>query len=158
MPQNIDYSVTGIHRERVNGQLTLQWQPVKAFTGTLDYTYSQNRLDSKRNDISSWFNFGPSSSSWTNGPAATPLVYTETLTNADVAMGVAKFGVETTLRSLGVNLNWKATDSLQVRARRALVQLDLRLRQPVRHQQRASAARRSTAATPRSTSRTTSRS
>ncbi|MFL6680893.1 MAG: TonB-dependent receptor [Burkholderiaceae bacterium] len=113
VPQNIDYSVTGIHRERVNGQLTLQWQPVKSFTSTLDYTYSQNRLDSKRNDISSWFNFGPSSSSWTNGPAATPLVYTETLTNADVAMGVAKFGVETTLRSLGVNLNWKASDSLK---------------------------------------------
>jgi len=113
VPQNLDYAITGIHRQRVNGQLTLQWEPVKSLTGTLDYTYSQNRLDQKRNDISSWFNFGPSSSSWTNGPAATPLVYTETLTNADVAMGVAKFGVKTTLRSLGFNLDWKATDTLR---------------------------------------------
>ena len=47
VPQNIDYAVTGIHRERVNGQLTLQWQPVKALTSTLDYTYSQNRLDTR---------------------------------------------------------------------------------------------------------------
>ena len=129
LPQNIDYAVSGIHRERVNGQLTLQWQPVKSFTGTLDYTYSQNKLDTKRNDISSWFNFGPSSSSWTNGPAASPLIYSEDLNDpnyldatgksapigpADVAMGVAKFGVKTTLRSLGVNLGWKPTDKLKL--------------------------------------------
>lgn len=126
LPQNIDYAVTGIHRERVNGQLTLQWQPVKAFTGTLDYTYSQNRLDSKRNDISSWFSYGPSSGTWTTGPVISPLIYTEYLNDpthldsqghypglADVAMGVAKFGVETTLRSAGVNLAWKATDALK---------------------------------------------
>jgi len=128
VPQNIDYAVSGIHRERLNGQLTMQWQPAKSFTSTLDYTYSQNHLDTKRNDISSWFNFGPSASSWTNGPAATPIIYTEFLNDpnhlgsdgkpspgaADVAMGVAKFGVETTLRSLGLNLAWKPTDKLRL--------------------------------------------
>ena len=128
VPQNIDYAVTGIHRERVNGQLTLQWQPTKALTSTLDYTYSQNRLNTRRNDISSWFNFGPSTSSWTNGPAATPLIYSEFLNDpnhldahgnpspgpADVAMGVAQFGVKTTLRSLGVNLGWKPSDKVRL--------------------------------------------
>ena len=128
VPQNIDYAVTGIHRERANGQLTLQWQPTKAFTSTLDYTYSQNRLDTRRNDISSWFNFGPSTSSWTNGPAATPLIYSEFLNDpnhldanghpspgpADVAMGVAQFGVETTLRSLGFNVAWKPSDKMRL--------------------------------------------
>ncbi len=129
VPQNIDYAVSGIHRERVNGQLTLQWQPVKALTSTLDYTYSQNKLDTKRNDISSWFNFGPSTSSWTNGPAATPILYSEDLNDptyrdangnlapigaADVAMGVAKFGVKTTLHSLGINLAWKPTDTVKL--------------------------------------------
>jgi TonB-dependent receptor len=114
VPQNIDYSVSGIHRERLNGQMTLQWQPAKSFTSTLDYTYSQNRLDTKRNDISSWFNFGPSTSSWTNGPAASPVFYSENVTNADVAMGTAKFGVETTLRSLGLNLAWKPSDNLRL--------------------------------------------
>ena len=126
LPQNIDYAVSGIHRERVNGQLTLQWQPAKSFTGTLDYTYSQNKLDTKRNDISSWFSYGPSSGTWTTGPVISPLVYTEYLNDpahldgsghypglADVAMGVAKFGVETTLRSLGMNLAWKPSDTLK---------------------------------------------
>jgi TonB-dependent receptor len=118
VPQNIDYAVSGIHRERLNGQLTLQWQPVKTLTSTLDYTYSQNRLDTKRNDISSWFNFGPSTSSWTNGPVAGPTFYSETINPAtsDVAMGTAQFGVETTLRSLGLNLAWKASDKLKFEA------------------------------------------
>ena len=114
VPQNLDYSVSGVHRERLNGQMTLQWQPAKSFTSTLDYTYSQNRLDTKRNDISSWFNFGPSTSSWTNGPAASPLFYSENVTNSDVAMGTAKFGVQTTLRSLGLNLAWKPSDTLKL--------------------------------------------
>ncbi|MEP6505229.1 MAG: TonB-dependent receptor, partial [Betaproteobacteria bacterium] len=116
VPQNIDYAVSGIHRERTNGQLTLQWQPVKTLTSTLDYTYSQNRLDTKRNDISSWFNFGPSTSSWTNGPVAGPTFYGETINPAtsDVAMGAAQFGVKTTLRSLGLNVAWKPTDKLKL--------------------------------------------
>jgi TonB-dependent receptor len=116
VPQNIDYAVTGIHRERANGQLTLQWAPSKSITNTLDYTYSQNRLDTKRNDISSWFNFGPSTSSWTNGPVSGPTFYSESINPAtsDVAMGTAQFGVETTMRSLGFNTLWKPTDKLKV--------------------------------------------
>ena len=72
VPQNIDYTVTGIHRERANGQLTLQWRPASNLTSTLDFTASQKTVETRRNDISSWFNFGPSSSSWTNGPIAAP--------------------------------------------------------------------------------------
>ncbi len=118
VPQNIDYATNGIHRERVNGLLTLQWQPTRDLTGTLDYTYSQNKLDTKRNDLSSWFGFGTSTSSWTNGPTAAPLFYSETIDNssgsgADVAMGVGQYGVKTTLRSLGVNLAWRASDKLK---------------------------------------------
>ena len=122
IPQNIDYAVTGIHRERTNGQLTLQWQPVKTFTGTLDYTYSQNRLDSKRNDISSWFIMDKEATdvTWTSGQVVSPNIYTEYRGDpnhapglGDVAMGVAQFGVKTTLRSVGTNLAWKPTDTLK---------------------------------------------
>ena len=127
VPQNVDYAVNGIHRERTNGQLTLQWEPVKSLTSTLDYTYAQNRVDTKTSDLSSWFNFGPSSSSWTNGPVAGPTFYSEFLNDPrflgtdgnpspgpqDIAMGGGWFGVKTTLRSLGLNLDWKATDKLR---------------------------------------------
>ena len=125
VPQNVDYAVNGVHRERTNGQLTLQWQPAKSFTSTLDYTWAQNRVDTKFSDVSSWFNFGPSASSWTSGPVSGPTVYSEFLgvpaapgdpANPglqDIAMGGGWFGVKTTLRSLGLNLNWKPTNTLK---------------------------------------------
>ncbi len=122
IPQSIDFSVNGIKRERTNGQLTLQWQPVQTFTSTLDYTYSQNVVKTKASDISSWFNFGPSISSWTNGPVAGPLLYAETYNvpgsagNQDIAMGGNWSAIKTTLRSLGLNLSWKPTPNLRFEA------------------------------------------
>lgn len=117
VPQNIDYSVNGVHRQRTNGQLTLQWQPASTFTSTMDYTYAQNKVDTKFSDLSSWFSFGPSTSSWTNGPVSGPTFYSETIDGinapADIAMGGGWFGVKTTLRSLGLNLNWKPSDKLK---------------------------------------------
>ena len=117
VPQNMDYSVNGVHRQRENAQLTLQWRPASDFTSTLDYTFAQNKVDTKFSDISSWFNFGPSTSSWTNGPVAGPTFYSETIDGvnapADIAMGGGWFGVKTTLRSLGLNLDWKPTSTLK---------------------------------------------
>ena len=129
-PQNVDYAVNGIRRERVNGQMTLQWQPVQAFTGTMDFTFAQNTLDTRRSDLSSWFSFGPSASSWTSGAVSAPLFYTEYYNDPshpnadgtagpglqDVAMGGGKYGVKTTLRSVGLNALWKITNTLKVEA------------------------------------------
>ena len=60
MPQNLGYSVNGVERKRTNGQLTLQFAPTDAITTTLDYTYSENKIATQRNELSVWFNFGPS--------------------------------------------------------------------------------------------------
>ena len=116
VPQNLNYSFTGVKRQRTNGQLTLQFAPVKELVTTLDYTYSQNKLQTKRNDLSAWFNFGPSTSSWTNGPVAAPLVYTEQLPagNADIAMGGGNFATKTDNKSLGFNAQWRATNDLKL--------------------------------------------
>jgi len=122
VPQSIDFSVNGIHRVRTNGQLTLQWQPVQSLTSTLDYTYAQNVVKTKASDVSSWFNFGPSVSSWTNGPVAGPLIYGETYNVPgsaglqDIAMGGNWSGIKTTLRSLGLNLAWQASPTLKLEA------------------------------------------
>ena len=115
VPQNLNYSMTGVKRQRTNGQLTLQWQPVKELTTTLDYTYSENKLQTKRNDVSAWFNFGPSASTWTNGPVAAPLVYTEFIPagNSDIAMGGADFATKTQNKSIGFNTQWRATKDLK---------------------------------------------
>jgi TonB-dependent receptor len=116
VPQNLNYSMSGVRRQRTNGQLTLQYAPSKELTTTLDYTYSENKIQTRRNDISAWFNFGPSASSWTNGPVAAPLVYTEFIPagNSDIAMGGAQFATKTQNKSLGFNAMWKPTKRLSV--------------------------------------------
>jgi TonB-dependent receptor len=113
VPQNTGYSVNGVKRERTNGQLTLQFAPVDAVRATLDYTYSENKLETQRNELSVWFNFGPSSSTWTDGPVAAPLVYSETISPAtsDLSMGGAKFAAVNENNSVGLNLEWDVTDN-----------------------------------------------
>ena len=121
-PQSLGYSMTGVKRERTNGQLTLQFAPTKDLTATLDHTYSENKLQSKRSDLSAWFGFGPSNNTWTNGPIAAPLIYSEVYTpgkpgdtpTGDVAMGSGLFATRNTNHSTGLNVAWKPTSSLKV--------------------------------------------
>ncbi|GAB1594834.1 TonB-dependent receptor [Lysobacter claricitrinus] len=114
VPQNLNFNVNGVHRERTNGQLVLQWAPTDDVTATLDYTYSQNKFERRRNEMSVWFNFGPSSSSWTDGPVAAPNIYSEIINpaNSDYAMGGALNKTKSENKSLGLNVAWKATDRL----------------------------------------------
>lgn len=116
VPQNLNYSMNGVRRQRTNGQLTLQFAPNKQLTTTLDYTYSENKIQTRRNDISAWFNFGPSVSTWSNGPVAGPLVYTEIINPAvsDIAMGGAQFATRTQNKSLGFNALWKPNADLRM--------------------------------------------
>ncbi|MDZ4814541.1 MAG: TonB-dependent receptor [Pseudomonadota bacterium] len=116
VPQNFGYSLNGIQRQRTNGQLALQYAPSDNLTATLDYTYSENKVQTQRNDLSVWFNFGPSSSSWTNGPVAGPNIYSETIVpaNSDLAMGGAQFATKNQNKSLGFNLEWNVTDRLNL--------------------------------------------
>ncbi len=116
VPQNLNYSMNAVKRQRTNGQLTLQFAPVKEITTTLDYTFSENKIQTKRNDLSAWFNFGPSVSSWTKGPVAAPLIYTETIVpaNSDIAMGAGDFATKTQNKSLGFNATWKVSNDLKL--------------------------------------------
>jgi len=116
VPQNLNYSVNGVTRERTNGQLVLQYAPTDSLTSTLDYTYSENKIHTRRNELSVWFNFGPSVSSWTNGPVAGPRIYSETIVpaNSDLAMGGADFATRAKNESLGFNQKWKVNDALNL--------------------------------------------
>ncbi|MBK6469830.1 MAG: TonB-dependent receptor [Betaproteobacteria bacterium] len=122
LPQNLIYSVNGVKRQRTNGQLTLQYAPTSSVTATLDFTYSELKLQNKRNELSAWFNFGPSSSSWTDGPIASPKFYSETLGPgtsplrrglSDVAMAGADYATKNENKSTGLNVTWKVSDRLK---------------------------------------------
>ena len=115
VPQSLGYSFHEVERTRTNGQLVLQYQPVDAVTTTLDYTYSKNEVSDRYNDVSAWFNFGPSRGSWTDGPVAAPIVYSEAFaTPGDLAMGGGQFATMNENKSLGFNAKWEVNSNLQL--------------------------------------------
>ena len=117
VPQNLNYAMNGVKRQRTNGQLTLQFAPVKELVTTLDYTYSENKIQTKRADLSAWFNFnGARPGTWSDGPLSAPLIYTEVINpaNGDVAMGGADFATKTSNNALGFNATWRPSDRMKL--------------------------------------------
>ncbi len=114
VPQNISYFMRGSQRQRTNGQLTFQFRPDKDLTTTLDYTYSENRVQTKYHELSAWFNFGPSTSRWTDGPIASPLYYQENVANQDIAMNGGDYATKSQNDSIGFNAQWKASRDLKL--------------------------------------------
>ena len=114
VPQNIGYELAEYDRVRTNGQLTLQWQASETVTAKLDYTFSELELERTYSNLSAWFNFGGQETVWTDGPQASPLVYTENSTNSDFSMAGGQDAWRSENRATGINLLWDATDRLSL--------------------------------------------
>ncbi|QLE86037.1 TonB-dependent receptor [Shewanella sp. Scap07] len=115
VPQTTIYRFEEQQRERINGQLVLQYQPTDSIRATLDYTMMQNDIDTQHQDVSAWFNFVPTQeSTWSDGPVSSPLVYSETYPDggADLSMAAGMSGTRDQSGSLGFNIEWDVTDRL----------------------------------------------
>ena len=114
LPQNLTYAVNEVERDRLNGQLVLQWAPTDSLTMTLDYTYSELEIQTKRNDLGVWFvsAYGGLEQEFNDGPAASPLIWSEHWEGRDIGAGGAQFGTKTELDSIGFNAEWIARDGL----------------------------------------------
>jgi len=113
--QNLLYNVQDMDRERLNGQLALQWRPVDALTLTLDYTYAETEIQQRGDNLSFWFIQTPVSAVMTDAPAS-PLTYAENRVSdgrgADWSTGTNQAGWKTQLDSIGFNAEWIARDGL----------------------------------------------
>ena len=116
IPQNFGYGVNAIERERTNGQLVLQFRPVKELTTTLDLTYSEQKIHTKRNELSVWFGQTPTSTStWPSGHVVSPLTYQEVYqTPQDISVVGGDYATKTKNQSIGFNALWKASADLRV--------------------------------------------
>jgi len=115
-PQNFQYLVSSNQRTRRNAQATLQFSPSDAITATLDYTYADNRLHQYRSELQTTFTYIPGASTWTDGPISAPIIYSEYGPNNDLSLTMpgAKTAVRSELKSLGLNLDWKVNDALDL--------------------------------------------
>lgn len=114
VPQSVGYEIAEFSRERVNGQLTLQWDPTDDLRASFDYTYSEVDYERTFNNYSGWFNFDLQETIYDDGPIASPILYQENGAAPDFAMAAGRDGVITENNSVGINLNWQATDRLNL--------------------------------------------
>jgi TonB-dependent receptor len=122
--QSIRYNHTEVERERDNAIIALQFKPTDSLEANLDYTYARQNSKTTRNEFSTWFGgntFEISAIQYDiDQGVATPLyLLTENEKNGfgprDINMGVQGGSIENTLESLGLNIEWDATDDLKVK-------------------------------------------
>ena len=109
VPQSAAYNLTQIRRERINGQVALQARPIDSLTATVDFTYSRNKVQARDSSVGIWFNFGDTSTEWTDGPAAGPVFYTERFgPGKDLSYSGSLTANVSENKSWGGNLTWEA--------------------------------------------------
>jgi len=117
IPNDIRYAFSDSERERINGQLTLQFAPVEGLTLTADYTYAQNNLKEDRGEQTIWLQRnGFSYLEFDTGQTvATPVVLRE-FTGASKDFGYEQQHREqqNELKSAGFNADWAITDKFSV--------------------------------------------
>ena len=115
IPTNIQYNLDDFRRERVNGQLTVQWRPIDNVTGTVDYTYAENQMNTQHQDLSAWFDPGCSTreSEWVReGNIWSPVMYRQVGCAADNLQVVGLYATVDENKSLGANVEWLVSDNL----------------------------------------------
>jgi TonB-dependent receptor len=108
------YHSADVHRERLNGQLTLQFRPTESLLLTGDVTYATNKVEEERMDQTNWFNRPFNQVIFDGNPVISSAVFMQ-----ENIAGVKDLGfeqqfraVEDTLESYGFNAEWAATDRL----------------------------------------------
>jgi TonB-dependent receptor len=115
VPNDSRYHYSESSRERINGQLTLQFKPMDTLTITADGMFAQNKIDEERMDQTNWFN-RPFDTATFDG---NPVVATPTFLSEGSGYGVKDIGFEqqyratkSTLNSYGLNAKWEIADTL----------------------------------------------
>jgi len=112
-PQDAGYGWAENQRERTNAQIALQWAPTDSLTATLDWTYSETEFTKNANGFGIWFTGGTGGGANVGGVINERGVWTEVSeAGGDYATGVSRDHTTKENDSIGLNLDWQATDQL----------------------------------------------
>ena len=110
--QDSRYDFSDLSRERINGQLVLQFRPTDALTLTGDYTYAQNKSEELRYEQTNWFATPLDQIIFDNdGPVATAVFMQENNNGSkDIGFEQTNRASKDELNSLGFNAEWEFND------------------------------------------------
>ncbi|WP_049722151.1 TonB-dependent receptor [Gilvimarinus polysaccharolyticus] len=119
IPTDLRYALEDNHRERINGQLTLQFRPVDSLTATVDYTYTDYSLEAQRSQQSTWYNESAITALTFDGgqEVNTPIIYSETYSvdaGKDTSFASQQYTGDSNMESIGLNLEWNVTDNFDL--------------------------------------------
>ncbi|NVK55417.1 MAG: TonB-dependent receptor [Alteromonadaceae bacterium] len=117
MPSNLGIGVNNDNRERINGMLTVQYAPSDDITITADATYASNEIQSTSVVDGIWFARQFTDMEFDGNPVvATPIRFTEDIDGGkDFFFQNLVMGAKDELKSFGFNVDWWASNSLNLR-------------------------------------------
>ena len=111
MPEKAGFQIKDNNRVRDNAQLTMQFKPSETLKATVDYTYSNLDFSTEGNSFGVYLGGWSMSTGTVNQNG---VVVDSTYADGNTSYGQAvTFGAEeNTNKSLGINLEWQATENL----------------------------------------------
>ncbi len=116
IPNDSRYHFAEGERERINGQLSVQFRPTDNLTLTGDALYAQNKAYERRNDSTNWFNRPFDRVTFDGNPVvATAVLLQETLSGTkDMGFEQQFRANKDTLESYGLNAEWELSETFRV--------------------------------------------
>ena len=116
-PNNSDYFFSEVERERINGQVSLQFRPVESLTLTVDGLIANNEEQEMRSSQGNWFNRPFAQVAFDNGTDVVSVTrLQESLSSPkDIAWGQQLRATKDELESIGFNADWDITDRFKLR-------------------------------------------
>lgn len=114
--QDSRYDFSDLSRERLNGQLVLQFRPMDNLTLTGDYTYAKNESEELRYEQTNWFATPLDQIIFDNdGPVATAVFMQENNNGSkDIGFEQTNRATKDELNSLGFNAEWEVNERATV--------------------------------------------
>ncbi|HEY8616355.1 TonB-dependent receptor [Phenylobacterium sp.] len=116
IPNDSRYHFSEGSRERMNGQLTLQFRPTDTITLTGDVLYARNKAHERRNDSTNWFNRPFDRVTFDGNPTVATAVFLQETLSGTKDMGFEQqYRANTdSLESYALNGTWQATERMTV--------------------------------------------
>lgn len=113
IPNDSRYHYSESSRERINGQLTLQFRPMETLTLTGDAFYGQLKVDEARSDQGNWFNRPFDEVTFDDNPVVATAHYLEEGAGyavKDIGFEQQYRATKTEIEAYGLNADWEIAD------------------------------------------------